>query len=106
MHRETYYPICRKSYSKIMECYENPRQTNEESDACAVVHRDLMQKLQNQLTSQLMGNCKWLEECTDTCKNAEDMACINRCGDQYLGKLGTDFDSTLRFHARKQNVPL
>ena len=62
MHRATYYPICvslfhekfivthnffiliwqKDSYSKIMECYRDPRQTNEETDACASIHRDRM----------------------------------------------------------------
>ena len=40
-----------------MKCYENPRQLNEETDACASVHRQEMQKLNDNLTDRLMRRC-------------------------------------------------
>ena len=40
-----------------MKCYENPRQTNEETDACAEKHRLIMQKLNDSLTAKLMRRC-------------------------------------------------
>ena len=32
-----------------MKCYENPRQTNEETDECADQHRQIMLKMQEEL---------------------------------------------------------
>ena len=34
-HRPKYYKVSKESYGKIMKCYEEPRKTNEETDACA-----------------------------------------------------------------------
>ena len=117
MHRDTYYPICvsrhthithtshipsnltmhflincalniqKESYVKITNCYKDPRQTNEETDACANIHREVMQKLQSKLTTSLMKQCDWLETCTDTCKGETDMPCLNKCGSKYVGQL-------------------
>ena len=38
-HRPTYYKACRETYEQIMSCYDNPRQTNEETDTCSAKHR-------------------------------------------------------------------
>ena len=60
-----------------MNCYKDPRKTNEDTDSCAETFRADVQDLQKGLKSQLMNNCKWLEDCTDTCSGAADMKCIN-----------------------------
>lgn len=39
-----------------------------------------MENLQKELTHKLMQQSKQLELCTDTCKDANDMPCINKCG--------------------------
>ena len=115
-----------------MQCYKNPRQTNEQTDVCANVHRRVMDDLQSKLTKQLIDQCvsicsqsrcpsplnlqailtidphlwlqKWLEKCTDTCKDEKDMPCINACGEKYMRTLRSDFDSTLHRHAKAQNI--
>ena len=89
-----------------MDCYRDPRQTNEETDACANVQRDELRALQNRLTSQLVSNCKWLEKCTDTCKSEADMECLNRCGDKYVLNLKQEFDGTLRGYAKQRQIRL
>ena len=42
LHRPKFYAISRHTYSLIMNCYSNPRQTNEEADTCAQLYRDSM----------------------------------------------------------------
>jgi len=76
-HRKSYYSVCGKTYERITECYKDPRQTNEETDACANAQRKLIDGLQKTLTGQLMQKCQWLEKCTDTCNGVQDMKCIN-----------------------------
>ena len=44
-HRPAYYKASRDTYEKIMTCYSDPRQTNEETDACAETHRQRMNEL-------------------------------------------------------------
>jgi hypothetical protein len=80
LHRPKYYKVSREAYSTIMKCYEEPRKTNEETDACAKQQRSVMETLQNELTHKLMFQSKQLEICTDTCKDEKDMLCINNCG--------------------------
>ena len=45
-HKPSYYKACRETYADIMGCYEDPRQTNEETDACAEKHRQRMAQMQ------------------------------------------------------------
>lgn len=40
LHRFKYYSLSRGTYQQIMKCYENPHQTNEETDKCAKRHRE------------------------------------------------------------------
>jgi len=94
-HRAKYYKISGKVYSDIMKCYEEPRKTNEETDACAQVHRKRMDVLHKELNSILMSNSQWLESCTDTCKDEKDMPCINACGTQYMHKMIRNYDQRL-----------
>ncbi len=67
-----------------MTCYEQPRLTNEETDACAAPYRQFMQSKQEELTKVLITKCKALEACTDKCRDEQDMECINKCGGVYL----------------------
>ena len=69
-----------------MKCYEQPRKTNEETDQCANEIRLKIESLQKELTHSLMENSHGLEVCTDTCKDAQDMPCINQCGSQYMSQ--------------------
>ena len=41
-HKTLYYKANRKAYGRIMECYENPRVTNEETEACSSVYKNFM----------------------------------------------------------------
>ena len=54
LHRSKYYKISKETYRRIMKCYEQPRKTNEETDACASTHRKSMELLQSELTKELM----------------------------------------------------
>ena len=94
-HRTKYYTVSRDSYAKIMKCYENSRQTNEEADKCAEGHRDKMVTLEKLLQKQMMDKCKNLEKCTDNCKSQEDMPCINKCGTQYMQDAHVAYDTIL-----------
>ena len=94
-HKQTYFPACQKTYADIMKCYEDPRQTNEETDACAEKHRQRMSHLQNELGSRLRQKCKWLEQCTDTCKTETNMPCINSCGTKFVKDLHKEFDQII-----------
>ena len=94
-HRPKYYKASRAAYSNIMKCYEEPRKTNEETDACAKEQRSVMENLQKELTHKLMFQSKQLEVCTDTCKDEKDMECLNKCGNQYISNTMDEYDSTL-----------
>lgn len=94
-HRPKYYRVSKEAYKKIMKCYEEPRKTNEETDACAQEQRSVMESLQKELTSKLMFQSKQLEVCTDTCKDEKDMPCINNCGTQYMQNTTDEYDSVL-----------
>ncbi|CDW72933.1 UNKNOWN [Stylonychia lemnae] len=83
-----------------MRCYEEPRHTNEETDACATSHRNFMTKVQEELTQSLMAKSKALETCTDYCKDEQDLNCINKCGTKYLKDLHQDFDDKLKRYIR------
>lgn len=78
-----------------MTCYEQPRLTNEETDACAANYRQFMSQKQEEMQKSLMNKCKMLEICTDRCKNEQDMDCINKCGTKYLKELYGDFEGKL-----------
>ena len=43
LHRPSYYQLSASVYGRIMQCYEQPRLTNEETDSCAAVYRTFMQ---------------------------------------------------------------
>jgi hypothetical protein len=60
-----------------MACYEQPRLTNEETDACAGRYRSFMTSRQDEMQKSLMNKCKALEVCTDRCKGESDLQCIN-----------------------------
>ena len=94
-HRASYYSASRKTYKEIMKCYEEPRKTNEETDACAQVERDKIAILHQELNHILMTRSKGLEDCTDTCKDEKDMTCINNCGTQYMKMMIRDYDGSL-----------
>ena len=94
-HRVKYYTISQRVYKEIMECYEEPRRTNEETDACAQVQRKRVDILHSELNQILMTNSKSLEVCTDKCKDEEDMECINTCGTEYMQKMIKDYDLAL-----------
>ena len=36
-----------------------------------------------------------LEKCTDTCKNENDMPCINTCGTKYMNETFQNYDHIL-----------
>ena len=57
-HRPKYYSVSKEAYKKIMTCYEEPRKTNEETDACAQEQRSVMENLQKELTHKLMSQSK------------------------------------------------
>ena len=95
-HRPLYYKLSSSVYSRIMTCYEQPRLTNEETDACAAKYRTFMTHRQEEMQKSLMNKCKTLEVCTDRCKGESDMECINGCGTKYLKGLYEDFEGKLK----------
>lgn len=65
-HRPEYYSLSvtsfmlsiqRSVYQRIMQCYEQPRMTNEETDRCAAEFRQFMSTRQEELTKSLMTKC-------------------------------------------------
>ncbi|TNV85604.1 hypothetical protein FGO68_gene11333 [Halteria grandinella] len=102
-HRPTYYSLSKEVYKRIMDCYSQPRMTNEETDTCAARYRSFMSTKQEELQKSLMAKCKGLEICTDSCKNEGDMECLNKCGGKYLKELHGDFEQRLGRFNREIN---
>ena len=101
-HREAYFEVSNLLYRKLMACYKEEYQTNDESEQWAKPAMDLADSMHISMVTRTQELNAKLEKWTDYWKGEADMEWINKWGKQYMDALHSSFKQYL--HTTKDEL--